>query len=236
MSSIHVERFSGSAGDFHSKDVPAHESGRVEAHVWWFEPTREAVVLGSTQDSQLLDVDRCARLGVDVVRRRSGGGLVLLSSEGTMWLDVVLPAEHPLWVDDVTASSLWLGEIWMSALEAAGVGPLEQHRNGLVRTDLGDLICFAGRGPGEVFIGSPTIPGSHVSGSKVVGISQRRTRAFARFQCAVSIRWDPERLVALLRDPSIEVSRLLDAGSTIQIDRDFLRDTMSSLLTERLQS
>ena len=36
------------------------------------------------------------------------------------------------------------------------------------------------------------------SGAKVVGISQRRTRAGARFQCAVPRRWDVERHAALL--------------------------------------
>ena len=46
-------------------------------------------------------------------------------------------------------------------------------------------MCFAGRGPGEVF----------VDGAKVVGLAQRRTRAGARFQCAVLRRWEPERLI-----------------------------------------
>jgi len=32
----------------------------------------------------------------------------------------------------------------------------------------------------------------------VVGISQRRTRAGARFQCAVARRWEPDRLAGLL--------------------------------------
>jgi hypothetical protein len=39
-----------------------------------------------------------------------------------------------------------------------------------------------------------TAPG----GAKVVGISQRRTRAAARFQCAALARWDPSGLLDLL--------------------------------------
>ena len=53
-------------------------------------------------------------------------------------------------------------------------------------------MCFAGLGPGEVT----------VDGRKVVGISQRRTRAAARFQCVVLERWDPDAVVALL-DPAV---------------------------------
>ena len=48
-------------------------------------------------------------------------------------------------------------------------------------------ICFAGVGPGEVLI----------DGAKVVGISQRRTRAGARFQCAVLRTWDPAELARI---------------------------------------
>ena len=53
---------------------------------------------------------------------------------------------------------------------------------------LGPVVCFAGTGPGEVL----------VAGRKVVGISQRRTRAGARFQCSVPILWDGARHAALL--------------------------------------
>ena len=62
-----------------------------------------------------------------------------------------------------------------------GFGPM-------VRAPWSELVCFAGLGPGEVTVG----------GAKVVGMSQRRTRAAARFQCGVVHRWAPAELVALL--------------------------------------
>ena len=49
-------------------------------------------------------------------------------------------------------------------------------------------MCFGGLGPGEVTVG----------GRKVVGISQRRTRAGAVFQCAALVTWDPTPLLDLL--------------------------------------
>jgi len=49
-------------------------------------------------------------------------------------------------------------------------------------------VCFAGTGPGEV--GGPA--------GKVVGISQRRTRAAALFLCGVVLHWDPAAAVAAL--------------------------------------
>ena len=49
------------------------------------------------------------------------------------------------------------------------------------------MVCFAGIGPGEVLVG----------GRKVVGISQRRNRGGARFQCAALLRWRPGEMVRL---------------------------------------
>jgi hypothetical protein len=62
------------------------------------------------------------------------------------------------------------------------------------RNEWSGLVCYAGRGPGEVFV--PTPDGGS---AKVVGIAQRRTRAGARFQCAALIEpWRPAPLLDLL--------------------------------------
>jgi lipoate-protein ligase A len=50
-------------------------------------------------------------------------------------------------------------------------------------------VCFAGSGPGEVLI----------NGRKIVGVSQRRTKAAALFQTAALIQWDPAAILRLLR-------------------------------------
>jgi lipoate-protein ligase A len=82
----------------------------------------------------------------------------------------------------------WLGEAWALALADLGHPGGAVHRGGLECGVLGPVVCFAGTGPGEVL----------VEGEKVVGISQRRTRAGARFQCSVPLRWDARRHAALL--------------------------------------
>jgi lipoate-protein ligase A len=142
-------------------------------------PTTSAVVLGSTQA-----MPENEAIGLDVVRRRSGGGAVLVTPDDPVWVDVDLPAGDPLWSDDVGHSFLWLGEAWAAALAALGLDG-EVHRGPFEPGRWGKAVCFAGRGPGEVF----------VDGAKVVGLAQRRTRAGARFQCAVLRRWDPEPLI-----------------------------------------
>lgn len=179
-----VERHLGTAGAFHGREVP-QPARRV---VWWFEVTRPAVALGSTQPASVVDPAAAAAAGVEVVRRRSGGGAVWLEPGAVTWVDVVLPADDPHWVDDVGRSALWLGRAWVRALSASGATDLTVHTGPLVRGPWSPLVCFGGLGPGEVSVG----------GRKVVGISQRRTRAGARFQCAVLHRWDPAPLAEVL--------------------------------------
>jgi lipoate-protein ligase A len=156
--------------------------------IWVCEPTGPALVLGSAQRDTDVDQAACGRAGIPVVRRRSGGGAVLVEPGDLLWLDAILPAGDPLWRDDVGKAFLWLGDVWRRALADVGVAAVV-HDGPLVRGPWSSLVCFAGLGPGEL-----TTP----AGAKVVGISQRRTRAGARFQCAALLRWDPAALLGLL--------------------------------------
>lgn len=182
-----VERHTGPAGALHAL-VPPDDGRR---RLWVLEPTGPAVVLGSTQDESSVDHGSAAGAGVEVVRRRSGGGAVWVAPGDPIWVDVLVPRADPLWDDDVARAFLPVGRAWVAALAAVGVGDARVHDGPMVHSDWSRSVCFAGRGPGEVFVG----------GAKVVGISQRRTRAGARFQCAVPRTWDPEPLRALLRPP-----------------------------------
>lgn len=175
----------GAAASLHALAVP----DAPERAVWVLEATAPALVLGSTQGDDLVDRDALGRRGVAVVHRHSGGGVVMVEPATTAWIDVIVPAGDPLWADDVGRAAHWLGRVWQTALADLGVAPTVVHEGALAYGPLGRLVCFGTVGAGEV-----TMP----DGRKVVGISQRRTRAAARFQCAAYDRWDPEPLVDLL--------------------------------------
>src|ERR1700691_2366978 len=74
------------------------------------EVSAPAVVLGSTQPAGDLDDERVADAGLEVCRRRSGGGAVVVRPGGQVWLEVFVPAADPLWDRDVSRSAFWLGE------------------------------------------------------------------------------------------------------------------------------
>jgi lipoate-protein ligase A len=182
------------AADLHALELPT--SGR---HVWLLEASSPALVLGSTQPATDADAVACATAGVEVERRRSGGGAVLVGPGECVWIDVLVPPGDLLWHDDVGRASWWLGEAWVRALSALGVDGCRVHHGGMLPSAWSKVVCFAGLGPGEVV---------DDAGAKVVGISQRRTRSMARFQCAVPLRWDPAHLSGLLtaRPPAAELA------------------------------
>jgi lipoate-protein ligase A len=178
------------AGDFHARIVP--DPARPE--IWVHDVTQPALVLGSTQSDEVVDRAEAARRGVEIVRRRSGGGAVYLAPGDVVWVDVILPAGSPGWADDVHAPMVWLGQHLRDALatelvSVAAGDELSVHTARLQTTPWSDLVCFDGVGPGEVVT---------TTGAKLVGISQRRTRAAARLQACWYVRHDPDDLVGLL--------------------------------------
>jgi lipoate-protein ligase A len=192
-----VETYRGGVAEFHASDLLVDARPRVVVCV----ATTAALVLGSRQQPDVADIDACRDAGVDVVRRRSGGGVVLVEPAAMCWFDVVVPAGDPRFAPvagDVGASMTWLGRHVATALSELGMAGVTVHRGSLAQGRWAELVCFAGRGPGEV----------QLDGDKLVGISQRRTRIGSRFQCMVHVRWSPEVLVELLAAPRPSVAEL----------------------------
>ena len=186
----------------------------AERSVVFSDVDNTAFVLGSTQPESDVDAAAAERLGVEVVRRTSGGGGVLVGPVAQVWADVFVPRDDPLWDDDVGRAAWWLGDAWASALFSLGALDAEVHRGAMVQTLLSSRVCFAGLGAGEVTVG----------GAKAVGISQRRTREGALFQCAVTLAWDTLTYAELLRLDPMSVDGLafvVDAPSDA-VERAFL--------------
>jgi lipoate-protein ligase A len=212
----------GSCEDFHHRPFPDGNDPVVSL----FTPVQPAIILGSTQERSLINEAACFANKIEIVKRRSGGGVVLLSADSTIWIDVEIPHEHSLWSDDVGDSSLWLGEVFAKELANLSNVGLELHRGALIKTAWSSLICFAGRGPGEVFT---------EDGRKVVGISQRRTRDWARFQCAISLRWEPALLLELLNEPCPTISDIENCGANLALDSALDSGLVATKMTAAIQ-
>lgn len=170
-------------------EPPVELTGKVQ--VVLCEPTSPAVVVGSRQSEDLVS----SRVGDiadgNVVRRRSGGGAVLVHPERSIWVDVLAPVSLGRFGSDVRTGMIEVGQAWRQALISLGADARELtiHSTGMELDEWGEVLCFSGLGPGEVLAG----------GLKLVGLSQRRTRSLLRFQCQVH-REDPTDALAELLD------------------------------------
>ena len=164
------------------------QSSDVPASLRFVRVAQRTIVLGSSQPPEVLALPLMS--DVDVVNRRSGGGAVWLDPHEQVWVDVIVPGNHKQWVSDVARSFDWLGNVWVQTLRELGIATsrIAIHRGAMQTSAWSDLLCFAGKGPGEVF----------VDGRKIVGMSQRRSRTAALFQCGLLLHWvvDPSMFSA----------------------------------------
>jgi len=179
--------------------------------VRWCEVTEPALIVGSAQPGEMVDEAASVAAGLEVVRRRSGGAAVVVGPGRLVWADVVIPVGDPLWVDDVGVAPLWVGEWWAEAVRSFGIGPVSVSTT-MVHGPLSRLVCFAGRGPGEVICGA----------RKLVGVSQRRTRRAALFQVALLLHWDPDEAVAGLAVGPVGRARVARELAALAVGADEL--------------
>jgi lipoate-protein ligase A len=204
----------GTASDFHSKDLPA------ERALWLCSAEKPALILGSTQDESDVRVDVAVGSGIEIVRRRSGGGAVYVAPDESVWMDITISREDPLWQDDVSASMLWLGDAFVQALQPWVHA--ETFRGTFHNGDVGRAVCFASAAPGEVFVGD----------NKLVGISQRRNREGARFQCVLYRQWNPLVWSSLLASVDVqEHVRNMRVATVAAPARDIADAVMAALAT-----
>ena len=210
-----IERRTGSAPTLHGPwPEPGRRGSRLVALCTVVGP--RAIVLGTTQSTEIVDLGRAADDDVEVVRRTSGGGAVLVGPAAQVWLEAWVPRSDPLWDDDIIESSSWLGRTWTRALVELGSPRLLVHHGRATRSEWSDIICFAGVGPGEVTTAVPSA--ATAPAPKVVGVAQRRTREGARLHSMALVQWSPEPLVTLLALDADRARRAHDARGTGELD------------------
>ena len=141
------------------------------------------------------DEARCAAASLEVVRRPSVGGAVLVKPASQVWIDFFVPRNDPLFVQDVLQSFGFIGALWASALRATrsvtGQGPIAIAPPVKAEPSVWSrLLCFGALGASEVTLG----------GRKVVGMSQRRDRSGAWFHSMALLELNASELAGLLAD------------------------------------
>ena len=138
-------------------------AGRVSPTVRFYSWSRPTISLGCLQKSDgAVDLAACRRLGIDIVRRPTGGRAVLHADELTY--SVAVPMDGTWGVMSVAESFSRIGEALVAGLRRLGVAAtIGDGRS--ERSDLpGAAACFQLR----------RMPAILVSGKKLIGSAQRR--------------------------------------------------------------
>ena len=204
MESWIVKKSEGSVADRHLT-LPSFDARQIIIH----EIDKPTMVFGTAQRNNHLEEE----IKCDYVYRKSGGGAVFLEPGQVLWVDFVIPRGDLLWCDDIRYSSVWLGELWVSALRGVGLSGVV-YDGEIRKNELSPFVCFAGLTTGEVTL----------FGKKIIGISQRRTREGAWFQCAALFSWPVKAIVDLLHlEPRKQmIDDLLKLAAPIEGDPDEL--------------
>jgi lipoate---protein ligase len=175
------------------------------------------LVLGGNQSSDVVDVARAPTMALR--RRRGGGGLVLLRPDD-LWIDWWIPHGDPLWSPDVRVSSIQVGSWWADALRERTSDEVYVHDGALEGDPTYRVVCFAGRGPGEVFVNT----------RKAVGLTQWRVREGV-FVSTVLHAGPTTDVLEYLRDAPAGLEDALDHHTLTSLslgDRDSLAEQLAT--------
>jgi lipoate-protein ligase A len=180
--------------------------GTAKATMFVAHVDRPTLVLGGSQSVTVVNSNS---LGPTELRRRRGGGGLVLLGPNDLWVDWWIPAGDPRWHRDVHTSSIQVGRWWAATLQNHTDATVSVHEGPLSGNPEFRVVCFAGRGPGEVF----------VNDRKAVGVTQWRVREGV-FLSTVLQAGPTANVLAYLADAPDGLGKALDhqAVSSLHFD------------------
>jgi len=178
----------------------AHREGLVPPTIRFYQWSPPAVSLGYFQDlKKEIDVDSCRNLGIDIVRRPTGGKAVLHDKELTY--SFTIRENHPLVNNSILETYKKISGGIIKGLFYLGVTadlvPLRE-RSKIHHSDL-KSICFSVPSQYEV----------QVEGKKIVGSAQVRKREIVLQHGSLLIELEKDKLFSVFNFPSTQIRERL---------------------------
>ena len=189
----------------------AHRKGLVPPTIRFYQWSPPAVSLGYFQDlKKEIDVDACKNLGIDIVRRPTGGKAVLHDKELTY--SFIIKENHPLVNDSILETYKKISGGMIRGLSYLGIkAELVPLREKLKSTPSGNeakskiphsnikSICFSVPSQYEV----------QVMGKKIVGSAQVRKREIVLQHGSLLIELEKDKLFSVFNFPSVQIRERL---------------------------
>ena len=212
----------------------AHREGLVPPTIRFYQWSPPAVSLGYFQDlKKEIDVNVCRNLGIDIVRRPTGGKAVLHDKELTY--SFVITETHPLVNDSILETYKKISKGIIKGLSYLGIGaelvPLkEKFRENLsINIPQNPLkfksICFSVPSQYEV----------QVEGQKIVGSAQVRKKGIVLQHGSLLIKLERDTLFSVFNFPSVRTrEKLKSRFKAVSLEEILKRKIEFSKLSEIL--
>ena len=185
----------------------AHREGLVPPTIRFYQWSPPAVSLGYFQDlKKEIDVDVCKNLGIDIVRRPTGGKAVLHDKELTY--SFIIRENHPLVNNSILETYKKISGGMIRGLSYIGVTaelvPLREKfkSDSLLKREKSEIhhsdfksICFSVPSQYEV----------QVEGKKIVGSAQVRKREIVLQHGSLLIELEKDKLFSVFNFPSAQI-------------------------------
>lgn len=189
----------------------AHREGLVPPTIRFYQWSPPAVSLGYFQDlKKEIDVDACKNLGIDIVRRPTGGKAVLHDKELTY--SFIIKENHPLVNDSILETYKKISGGIIRGLSYLGItAELVPLREKLKNSSSGNeikskishsdikSICFSVPSQYEV----------QAEGKKIVGSAQVRKREIVLQHGSLLIELEKDKLFSVFSFPSVQIRERL---------------------------
>ena len=188
-----ADGFTNMAVDEALLEVFTAEEGVTTVRFYSWSPP--ALSLGYAQAIERdIDLKRCTSLGVDVVRRPTGGRAVLHDHEVTY--SVVISGDDPHVSSGVLAAYLTISQAMIRGLAYLGISAelLPLRRGVSLPSDRSSPVCFATPSSYEVA----------VAGRKIIGSAQRRAHGVIMQHGSIPLSWNLKRVQAVFARSSLE--------------------------------
>lgn len=183
-----ADGFTNMAVDEAILEVYAAEASPSTLRFYTWSPPALSLGYGQPIDSNI-DLAHCQTLGIDVVRRPTGGLAVLHDHEVTY--SVVIRADDPRAATGVLASYLTISQALIRGLSYLGISAelLPLRRGNLPPSESASPVCFAMSSSYEVA----------VRGRKIIGSAQRRAHGVIMQHGSIPLSWDLDKMRAVFR-------------------------------------
>jgi len=181
----------------------AHREGLVPPTIRFYQWSPPAVSLGYFQDLQKeIDVDVCQDMGIDIVRRPTGGKAVLHDKELTY--SFIIRENHPLVNNSILETYKKISGGMIRGLSYIGVTaelvPLRE-KSEIHHSDF-KSICFSVPSQYEV----------QVEGKKIIGSAQVRKREIVLQHGSLLIELEKDKLFSVFNFPSAQIRERFKTG------------------------